>query len=67
MGADLLQPLQILAQFAVHAVGKHLRVLAVHNVALSIEEPGGNFVLGRVLNNGDNALKLFGRDLSSSR
>jgi hypothetical protein len=39
VGADLLEALQILAQFAVNTVGKDLRVLSIDNVALSVEEP----------------------------
>ena len=65
MRADLLQPLQILAKFAVDAVGVHLGVLAIHDIALSVEEPGGDFVLGGVLNDGDDALQFFRCDLSS--
>ncbi len=60
MRADLLQPLEIVTQLAVHAVGKDLAVLAVHDVALAIEEPGGDLVLGRGLDDGDDALEFFG-------
>lgn len=60
VSADLLQALQIITQLGVDAVGQNLRVLAVDNVALSVEEPGGDLVLGRVLDNGDDSLKLFG-------
>lgn len=66
MRADLLQPLQVLAEFAVDAVGVHLGVLAVHDIALSVEEPGGYFVLGRVLDDGDDALQFFGCDFSGT-
>jgi hypothetical protein len=37
VSADLLQPLQILTELAVHSVGQNLRVLAVDNVALSVK------------------------------
>jgi hypothetical protein len=60
VGADLLQALEIITELGVDAVGQDLRVLAVDNVALSVEEPGGDLVLGRVLDDGDNSLKLFG-------
>lgn len=60
VSADLLQALQIITQLGVDAVGQNLRVLAVDNVALSVEEPGGDLVLGRVLDNGDDSLELFG-------
>ena len=66
MRTDLLQTLQILTKLAVHSVGQDLRVLAIHDIALSVEEPGRNFVLGGVLDDGDNTLEFFGRDLTSS-
>ncbi len=59
MGADLLQSLEIVAQLAVDAVGEDLAVLAVHDVALSVEEPARDLVLGRVLDDGDDALEFF--------
>lgn len=67
MSADLLQSLQIVTQLAVHAVGQDLAVLAIHNIALTIEEPGRNFVLGGVLDDGDNAFEFFGGEFASAR
>lgn len=66
MRTDFLQTLQILTQFTVHAVRQYLRVLAIHNVTLAIEEPGRDFVLSRVLDDGDNAFEFFRSDLASS-
>ena len=66
MRTDLLQALQILAQLAVHTVCQYLRVLAVHNVSLAIEEPCRYLVLSRVLNDGDDAFEFFGCDFTSS-
>ena len=66
MRTDLLQTLQVLTELAVHSIGQDLRVLAIHNIALSVEEPGGNFVLGGVLDDGDNTLEFFGCDLTSA-
>ena len=63
---DLLQPLEIVTELAVHAVGQDLEVLAVDNVALSVEEPGGDLVLGGVLHDGDDALEFFGGELSGA-
>ena len=34
---------------------------------MPIEEPGRDFVLGRVLDDGDNALEFFRRDFASTR
>lgn len=66
MSADLLQPLQILTQLAVHAVGQYLAVLAVHDVALTIEEPHGDFVLEWVLDDGDDAFEFFGGEVAGT-
>ena len=60
MRTDLLQALQILTQLAIHTVGQNLRVLAIHDVALTIEEPSGNLVLSWVLDDGDYPLEFFG-------
>lgn len=65
MSANLLQPLKILTQFAFHAVGQNLRVLAIHNIPLSIEEPCRDFILSWILNDGDNPFKFFRCDFSS--
>lgn len=66
MGADLLQALEILAQLGLHLVSEDLRVLAIGDVALSVEEPSGDFVLGGVLDDGDDALEFFGGDFSGA-
>lgn len=59
VGADLLEALEIVTELRVDAVGEDLRVLAVDNIALSVEEPRGNLVLGGVLDDGDDALEFF--------
>jgi hypothetical protein len=66
VGADLLQALEIFAQLRVDVVGKDLAVLAVDDVALPVEEPGRDLVLGRVLDDGDDTLELFGRKLTGA-
>ena len=66
VGTDLLQSLEVLTELGVDTVGEDLEVLAVDNVALSVEEPGGDLVLGGVLDDGDNALKLFGGKLAGA-
>jgi hypothetical protein len=66
VGADLLQSLQILTELAVHTVGENLVVLAIHNVALPVEEPGWDLVLGWVLDDGDDALEFFGGKLAGA-
>jgi hypothetical protein len=59
MSADLLQALQIITKLRVDTVSENLRILAVDNIALAIEEPGWDLILGRVLNYGNNAFQLF--------
>ena len=66
VGADLLQTLQIITELAVDSVGEHLAVLAVDDVALSVEEPGWDLVLGWVLEDGDDALEFFGGKLAGA-
>lgn len=39
VGADLLQALEVITELGVDTVGEDLVVLAVDNVALSVEEP----------------------------
>lgn len=63
---DLLQPLQVVTQLAVDTVGHDLGVLAVDNVALTVEEPRGDLVLGRVLDDGDDALEFFGGEFTGT-
>ena len=66
VGADLLEALEILTELGVDVVGQDLVVLAVDDVALTVEEPGGDLVLGGVLDDGDDALKLFGGEVTST-
>ena len=58
VGADLLQALQVLTQLVVQTVGEDLRVRSVLDVLLSVKEPGGDLVLGRILHDGDDALQF---------
>lgn len=60
MDAHLLHALKILTQLGLHVVGEHLCVFAVGDVALPIEEPGGDLVLRWVLDDGDDAFEFFG-------
>ena len=46
VSADLLQALEVLTELGVDTVGEDLVVLAVDNVALPVEEPGGDLVCG---------------------
>jgi hypothetical protein len=44
VGADLLETFQVVTELAVDAVGEDLGVLAINDVALPVEEPGGDLV-----------------------
>ena len=66
VSSNLLQPLQILTELGIDTVGQHLLVLAINNVALTIEEPRRNLVLRRILNDRDDALEFFGSEIASA-
>lgn len=66
VGADLLQALEILTELGVDTVGKDVGVLAIDDIALSVQEPGGDLVLGRVLDDGDDSLELFRGELTGA-
>jgi hypothetical protein len=43
-----------------------LRILAIDDIALTIEEPSWDLVLGRVLDDGDDSLEFFGGKFTSA-
>jgi hypothetical protein len=59
MSTNLLQAFQIITKLRVDTVGENLAVLAIDDITLTIEKPGGDLVLGGILNNGDDAFQLF--------
>jgi hypothetical protein len=59
MSTDLLQALKIVTELGVDTVGQDLRVFAIDDIALTIEEPGWDLVLSWVLDDGDNSLEFF--------
>ena len=65
VSTDLLQALQIVTELGVDTVSENLAVLAIDDIALTIEEPGRDLVLGGVLNDGDDSLELFRREFTS--
>ena len=66
MSTDLLQALEIVTEFGVDTVGENLRVFTIDDIALTIEEPGWDLVLGGVLDNGDNPLEFFRGELTGT-
>ena len=55
---DLLQPLEVITELRVDAVGQDLRVLAIDDVPLPVQEPRRDLELRGVLDDGDNSLQL---------
>jgi len=66
MSTDFLQSLKIITKFGVNTVGQNLRVLAVDNILLSVQEPCRNLELGGVLNDGNDALQFIGVEISGT-
>ena len=64
--ADLLETLEVVTELGVDTVGEDLAVLTLDNIALSVEEPCGDLVLERVLDDGDDALELFGGEFTGA-
>lgn len=67
VSADLLEALQIVSELGVDTVGQNLGVLAVDDISLSVQEPSGDLVLSRVLDNGDDSLELFGGEFTGTK
>jgi hypothetical protein len=66
VSADLLEALKILTELGVDTVGENVGVLAIDDIALSVDEPCRDLVLGGVLEDGDDSLELFGGELTSA-
>jgi hypothetical protein len=66
MSADLLQAFQIITKLGVDTVGENLAIFSIDDIALTIEEPCWDFVLGWILDDGDNSLEFFGSKFTST-
>jgi hypothetical protein len=64
--ADLLEALEVVTELLVDLVREDVGVLAVNEVALTVEEPGGDLELLGVLHDGDDALKLVRVELTGA-
>lgn len=64
MSADLLQTLQILAEFSIDLISKSVASLAIRWVALTVQKPYGNLEVLGLLENAYNALQLFNGELT---
>lgn len=63
---DLLQPLKVITELRVYTVGQDLRVLAIDDVPLPVQEPQRNLELSGVLDDGDETLELIRVKLASA-
>lgn len=66
VSSDLLQTFQVLTELVIKLVDEEVRVLAVNDVTLSVEEPSRDLVLFWVLNDGDDSLELFDSKFTGS-
>ena len=66
VSTNLLQPLQVVTELRVDTVGQDLRVLAIDDVPLPVQEPRGDLELRGVLNDGNKTLELVGVELAST-
>ena len=66
MSTNLLESLKIVTELRVDTVGQNLRVLAIDDITLPVQEPCGDLELGGVLNDGDDTFKLIRVELSST-
>ena len=64
VASDLLESLEVLSHLLVDLVRDNVGVLAVGDVLLPVEEPGGDLELRRVLHDGHDSLELVRVELS---
>jgi hypothetical protein len=66
MRSNFLQSFQVLAKLGVNSVRKDLGVLAIDDILLSVQEPSGDFELGRVLDNSHKSFEFIGVEITSA-
>ena len=66
VSTNLLQPLQVVTELRVDTVGQDLRVLAIDDVPLPVQEPRGDLELRGVLDDGDETFELIRVKLASA-
>ena len=59
VSTNLLQPLQVVTELRVDTVGQDLRVLAIDDVPLPVQEPLRDLELRGVLDDGNETLELI--------
>lgn len=58
MKSELLHPLHVLPEFGIELIGQEVNILAIYQVFLPVEEPGGDLELGRILDDRDAVANL---------
>jgi hypothetical protein len=66
MRPNLLQSLEIITDFRVDAVGQYLRVLAIDDVFLPVQEPGRDLELSRILDDCHESFEFVRVKISST-
>ena len=66
VSTNLLQPLQVVTELRVDTVGQDLRVLAIDDVPLPVQEPCWNLELRRVLDDSNDTLEFIRVELASA-
>jgi len=66
MGPNFLQSFQVVAKLGVYSVRKDLGVFAIDDVLLSIQEPSGDFELGRVLDDSHESFEFIGVEITGA-
>jgi len=54
-----LQAFQVLTKLRVNSVRQNLRIFAIDDITLTVEEPGWDLVLSGVLDDSDDSLEFF--------
>ena len=66
MRPNFFQSFQVIAKLWVDSIGKNLGILPINDVLLSVQEPSGDFELGRVLDDSHKSLEFIGVEVTSA-
>lgn len=66
MRTNLFEALQVITKLRVHSVRENLGILPVNNILLPVQEPCGDFVLSRVLDDSDDTLEFIRVEFTST-
>lgn len=66
MSPNLLQAFQIITEFRINTVGQDLRIFAIDDILLPVQEPEGDLELRRVLHDIYDSLQLIRVEFTST-